>query len=324
MNNKKTVEKTKILKKVTKKKNIKKGTSSSYFGLFLMDETTRSSPGVSYYFWYLKFLQLLIKYELAECRWLDFHDEILPIIIENQTAVYNEETMKDRFSKFKGNPFLMEYQHKPILLAEDILKNGMYVPFLLKHSDDCNDKIAFCNGAHRLNSMATYSLTVEPIHIKYPCLIFPYEEVFEKLYLLPWMYEGFAFYVPINNRDHLIQLFDLNGGEVTKNLRLYNKNIEKYPFLKNMTPIMPAAELNDESLWDDFLKHELDNDDFNKIISKYSDVGLESLLSLESEEEYVSRDEPTSFNREFNLIMKRRPEYKIYDDNQNKKEGTDN
>lgn len=318
--------KTKVSQKtpVLKKKDIKKGTSSAYYGLFLMDETTRNSPGVSYYFWYLKFLQLLIKYNLAECKWLDFHDEIIPIIEDTQHRLFSEDTMKERFSVFKSNPFLMEYKHDPILLAKDILENGMYVPFLLKKSDE--GRIVFCNGAHRLNSMAMYSNTIEPIHKKYPCLIFPEKEVFEQSYLLPWIYEGFAFYVPINNRDHLIQLFDLNGGEVTKNLRLYNKNIQKYPFLANLDPILPSPAINDEEEWKRLLSKELANEDFNRLLKHYADIGIESLLTLTSDEKYVSRDGPTSFHQEFYHIMKKRPEFDIYTGNlieDNKKMGID-
>lgn len=284
---------------ITQRKN-----DSDYFGLFLMDETSRHSPGVLYYYWYQKFIQDLIYYDLAYCKWMDFHDEIIPLVEKNQNRmIFSEDNLKERFALFKGNPFLIEYKDAPVNLAKDIVENGMYVPFLF---GEVAGEIIMKNGSHRLNSLANYSRTVAPIHKKYPCIIFKDKKIFEKFYLLPWMYSGFAFYVPISNGVHLTQLFDLNGGEVSKYVFMYNKAVKNLPFLANLKEITPAEAFNNEDKWEEFIKRPLDNNDFNEIIKDYALGNTDSLVAFQDIDKYAPKIS-RSFDEDFRKVMNAKP-----------------
>lgn len=178
----------------------------------LADELLKHSPGIMYHYWYLKFIQDLIAYDLVEYQWLDFYDEILPVLEKNGKYLYAEKDLKDNFFSDRYNPYLNEYKDTPIKLAEDILNNGMYVPFIM---DRITGNLAIINGTHRMNALAYYSLNIEPVHKKFLCLILKDGRTYPIQYILPWMYNGYLFYVPIQKKEYLTQLFDVNGGEVS-------------------------------------------------------------------------------------------------------------
>ena len=291
--------------KLARSKTLKRKRDISFFGLFLMDETSRHSPGVSYHYWYLKFIQDILKYDLAECVWLDFHDEIIPIIEASQEKDVNELVLRERFAKFKNNPFLMEYQDEPLRLAEDILANGMYVPFLMTR---LNGEIRIKNGSHRLNSLRIHSQEIQENHRKYPCIILKEIVDFPQYYLVPWIYNGFAFYVPIKTMTHLTQLFDLNGGEVTRFIHVYNKAIDNYPFLANLKKVKASEYINDHTKWEEFINHELNNDDFNRLLPDYALGYTESLIAFEDADFNLPSLITDSFEQEFQEVMKDKPD----------------
>ena len=178
----------------------------------LADELLKHSPGVMYYYWYLKFIQDLIYYNLADYEWLDFHNDILPFLEKSKRYLFSEEDIRSNLSDIDYNPFLNNCKENPTALAEDILKNGMYVPFIM---NKVTGNLAIVNGTHRLNSLAYYSLNVAPIHKKFLCIVLKEGQTYPLQYNLPWLYDGYLFYVPLQKKEYLTQLFDLNGGEVS-------------------------------------------------------------------------------------------------------------
>jgi hypothetical protein len=69
------------------------------------------------------------------------------------------------------NPFINSYKDNKIGLAEDMINNGIYVPFKCIVYDN-----EYCvkGGVHRIESLKLYQRTYGNVKIKLPTLIVPY------------------------------------------------------------------------------------------------------------------------------------------------------
>lgn len=209
----------------------------------------RVSPAVIYYFDYLGFLHKLIVEKIVTPYWFTIDDIIF--IANNSCSKYiAEEELTERFLKFPTNRYLTQYANTPTKLAEDIVKNGYYVPLLTMQNK------YFINGSHRVASLISYHQNVEPIQKIFLCLSV------NKDYLQKYNSNGnrglelkriepqrTVTSYPRDNHD-VFHIFDSNGGMATTLLFDYNQRVKTIP---NLKPIIPAECLNNRLEFDNFI-----------------------------------------------------------------------
>ncbi len=149
------------------------------------------------------------------------------------------------------NPYLLDYQHDKIKLAEDILANGMFFPFYGGKLDNpINPDLYFIiQGKHRLYSLKRYSENVQyledeflfityPIDVQYfrmanhemdkiknPIYMYDYNEIEQKLEL-----------VKVDNYTTSLKIMDRFGtylGNYLYKLRKQGINIKGHQIINN-------------------------------------------------------------------------------------------
>ena len=119
--------------------------------------TKTASPSTFYYFDYLGFLHKLISNNILTPYWLNINN-IISIAEKSPIVSTDLRILSERFSTFKNNRYLTIAKDRPYWLAEDILKNGYFVPLLTMENN-----IRFCNGSHRIGTLIAYHQNIKPI-----------------------------------------------------------------------------------------------------------------------------------------------------------------
>lgn len=213
--------------------------------------TKTPSPAVQYYFDYLGFLHKLISNNILSPYWLNM-DNIITIAKRSSIVSTDLKVLSERFSTFKNNRYLIGAKDNPYLLAEDILKNGCYVPMLSQNNNE-----RFCNGSHRIGTLIAYHQNIKPITKNFLCLCFNDDVKKEYntnslngLELKIIFNGGTHIALPENNKD-ISDLFDTNGGMAANLAFDYNRRIQQEKLDKKL--IIPAPCLNDRKKFDDFI-----------------------------------------------------------------------
>lgn len=217
-----------------------------------IDILTRTySPAIQYYFDYLGFLHKLISNNILTPYWLNI-DNIIAIAENSPIVSEDLEILSQRFAEFTNNRYLTGAKDNPYLLAEDILKNGYYVPMLSQ-----SNNTRFCNGSHRIGSLIAYHKNIQPITKNFLCLCFNEKNTKQYnttkdngLELKVIFNNGTHIAHPENNSD-ISDLFDTNGGMASNLAFDYNRRIKQDQLNEKL--IIPAPCLNDRKKFDDYI-----------------------------------------------------------------------
>lgn len=209
------------------------------------------SPAVQYYFDYLGFLHKLISNNILTPYWLNM-DNIISIAKNSPIVSEDLSVLSERFATFTNNRYLMGAKDNPYLLAEDILKNGYYVPMLSQSNNG-----RFCNGSHRIGSLIAYHKNIQPITKNFLCLCFNDQiskqyntEENNGLELKAILNGGTKIVHPETNKD-ISDLFDTNGGMASNLVFDYNRRVQQEQLNEKL--IIPAPCLNDRKKFDNYI-----------------------------------------------------------------------
>lgn len=125
---------------------------------------------------------------------------------------------------FQTNPWLKKYNQNKIMLANDIIKNGTFTPFINLNLK--NNKIQILMGKHRIYSLKLYSCFLK-INKKFLCLELPESDITFNSKILLFDYTQIKKNILIRNFDELIS-FLLNTGDALTSY-LWENNCEPFP-----------------------------------------------------------------------------------------------